>query len=278
MITNPYELTPVEEHEGILLKREDLFQPFGEGTVNGGKLRQCYLLLDSVKDSFDGCVSCCSVYSPQAPITAAVANHFGMPCQIFYGGTTPERLYRFRMPVISARYGAELKIVSKSGIHSILYNHARKAAEEQNLFVVDYGFNIVDYENILLEAVSMQVKNIPDKLDNLVVTCGSGITTIGIVIGLHKYEKEVKNIFLVCTAPDRSKFIQRTLQQYGIEREFVFADLFHQPKFKYENGLRRYCDGIQLHPNYEAKSYDWIVNNQPKGETLLWVVGSKPMR
>lgn len=28
MTMDPYQLTPVEEHEGLLLKREDLFQPF----------------------------------------------------------------------------------------------------------------------------------------------------------------------------------------------------------------------------------------------------------
>lgn len=280
MITSPYELTPVERHEGILIKREDLFQPFGVGTVNGGKLRQCWFLVESVKDGYFGVISCCSLYSPQAPITSAVANHFGMKCVICYGGTKYSRLRRFRMPTISKRYGADIRIISKSGIHNILYRKAKGIAKDERLFVVDYGFNIVDHEELLLKAVSNQVENIPDRLDNLVITCGSGITTVGVFLGLARFRKQVDNIWLVCTAPDRSKLINGICKKHHISLNYRRIDLFHQKGFAYEKGLERYCDGIWLHPNYEAKAYDWLTRNiEARGkDTLLWCVGSKPMR
>ena len=41
------DLTPVQEVNGLLMKRDDLFQPFGRGEVNGGKLRQCIMLVDA---------------------------------------------------------------------------------------------------------------------------------------------------------------------------------------------------------------------------------------
>lgn len=279
MVKDSRELTPVELHEGLYLKRDDLYQPFGKNTVNGGKLRQCYSLVESIKDKgYKGLISCCSIYSPQAPITAAVAHHFGLKCVICYGGTTEERLELFRMPTITKRYGAEIRIISKSGIHNILYQKAKKIAKEENLFVVDYGFNIVDHPDIMLNAVSSQVENIPDDLDNLVITCGSGITTTGILLGLSKYRKRVKNVYLVCTAPNRRKLIDNTLGTYGARRNYEMIDLFHSKGFKYEKGLRASCDGIVLHPNYEAKSYKWLKDNlDPKEKTLLWVVGSKPI-
>lgn len=264
----------------ILKERDDLFQPFGENTVNGGKLRQCYMLVESVKKNFDGVISCCSIYSPQAPITAAVANNFGMKCIICYGGTTYERLKLYRMPTICRHYKAKIRIISKSGIHKILYNKAKKIAQQEKLFVVDYGFNIINYSDILLSAVSNQVKNIPDELDNLVITCGSGITTIGVIIGLHKFHKKVKKIYLVCTAPNRDKLIQQTIQRHEIKQSYTMIDLFHTKGFKYEVGVKESIGNIELHPNYEAKAYRWLKNNlnYKEQKTLLWIVGSKPMK
>lgn len=280
MISNCNDLTPVEYHDGIYLKREDLFKPFGDKTVNGGKLRQCYMLVDKIKDKYDGVISCCSIYSPQAPITSAVANHFNLKCYIFYGSTTLERLNKMRMPWISKRYKAKIIIASKSGIHKILYNKARKIADKSNMFVVDYGFNIVEYEDLLTSAISNQVKNIPDDLENLVITCGSGITTIGVLLGLNKFKKNVKHIYLVCTAPNRKKLIDGTLSKYGISYDYTMIDLFHRKGFKYEDRLFQEIDGIRLHPNYEAKSYNWLKKNidYKNEKTLLWIVGSEPIR
>lgn len=67
-------LTPVQSVGGLLFKRDDLYEPFGPGEVNGGKMRQCMMLLDSVKDEISGVISCCSIHSPQAPITAAASD------------------------------------------------------------------------------------------------------------------------------------------------------------------------------------------------------------
>lgn len=40
-----HDLTPVQEIAGMYFKRDDLFTPFGAGEVNGGKLRQCMMLV-----------------------------------------------------------------------------------------------------------------------------------------------------------------------------------------------------------------------------------------
>ena len=51
----------------------------------------------------------------------------------------------------------------------------------------------------MLGAVADQVKNIPDEIENLVLTCGSGITAIGVLAGIKRYGKNVRNIHLVAT-------------------------------------------------------------------------------
>lgn len=278
IIKDENELTPVEIHNDLYLKRDDLYKPFGDYSVNGGKLRQCYKLIENIYKDYSGVISCCSIYSPQAPITSAVAKHFNLKAVICYGATKPDRLENLPMPLISKEFGAELRIISKSGIHKILYNKAKQIASEEDLFVVDYGFNITKYPDIMYSAISNQVQNIPDYLDNLVITCGSGITTIGILLGIKQFNKKVKNIYLVATAPNREKLIKNNLFLYGIFPEFKIIDLFHKKNFHYEDELYEEIDGIELHPNYEAKTYNWLKNNIDfhKEKTLLWIVGAKP--
>ena len=237
-----FELTPVQNLDGLWVKREDLFMPFGAKSVNGGKLRQCFSLVDAIKGDFKGVLSFCSIHSPQAPITAAVARFFGLECTIFYGGTSKENLKDNEMAKIVKEFGGKIEIAAKTGRHNVLKAKALKYAKEHNYFVIEYGFNIVEYPDLILNAVSNQVENIPDELENLVITCGSGITTTGVLIGLKKFRKKVKNIHLVNTAPDRLKKIRSNLEKYGIDcdKEFnIFVhNLFEQKGFQYEKGIK----------------------------------------
>ena len=163
-------LTPVQSVGGLLFKRDDLYEPFGPGEVNGGKMRQCMMLLDSVKDEISGVISCCSIHSPQAPITAS-----------------------------------------------------------------------------------------------------------GVMIGLNRYGKKVRNVHLVATAPDRRESIHRTLREHGADRDFIYHDLFHTEGFAYEKPATAVWGGITLHPNYEAKTMQWFVKSGlDPGSTLFWIVGAAP--
>ena len=262
------------------MKREDLYAPFGRGEVNGGKLRQCMMLVDSVLASHDD-VRClftyCSIHSPQAPITAASARSHGLPCYIVYGGGKPENIKALPMPRLAMKYGANILIGARSGRHSILYAKTKPLAEEKRGFIVQYGINLNGYGNVLLDAVAAQVENIPDEIENLVMTCGSGITASGVMIGLHRFGKKVKNVHLVATAPDRRAFIHETLQQYGADRDFHYHSLFHTPGFQYEKGARAIWGGLTLHPHYEAKTMQWFMQSGLNpSETLFWIVGAEP--
>lgn len=279
IVTDPYELTPVQEIDGLYVKRDDLFAPFGAGSVNGGKLRQCWMLVNRIKDEYKSTISCCSIHSPQAPISAAVSKHFGLPCHIYYGGTKEERLNELSMPKIVRKFEGQIEIYP-SGRHSILYAKARQNAEKDNSFIISYGFNLKDYPELIFGAVADQVENIPHDLDNLVVTCGSGITTTGIIHGLSKFKKKIKHLYLVATAPSREKMIKDALEETALDVDYTIVDLFHRKGFVYEDGEEAYLEGIELHPNYEAKAYKWLTEesgiNLHDYRTLFWIVGSKP--
>ena len=273
-------LTPVQRVDGMYFKREDLYQPFGAGEVNGGKLRQCMLLVNKIHRDYEGVVTCCSIHSPQAPITAATARAFGMKCTVLYGGTKPETLRALPMPRLSMKYGAEVKIAARSGRSNILYYIAKnlKRIKEHRDYIILYGINLQEHEDILLGAVAAQTRNLPDEIENLVMTCGSGITAIGVISGLKQYGKKVKHVHLVATAPDRQKLIHGTLQKYGADREIEYHDLFHTRGFSYEQPFRSVWGGIRLHPNYEAKTMAWFAKSGLRPEdTLFWITGAEPL-
>jgi len=280
IVEDPRALTPVQNHEGLWLKREDLFKPFGERGVNGGKLRQCWIMLEKIKDSYSGTISCCSIHSPQGPISAAVSNHFGLDSDVYFGNVLPETLEKAPMVKLIRHYGGKPSVHPKQFRQVNLYHLAKQVAPEENKFIIAYGFNLSQFPEAILDAVSNQVENIPDELDNLVITCGSGITSTGVLIGLKRFNKKVGKIYFVATAPSREEKIKKTIAEQGLDIEYEMVDLFHRPGFSYDKQVKAKLGEIELHPNYEAKTYTWMVTesklNRFNNKTLFWIVGSYP--
>ena len=88
------DLTPVEEVDGLVFKREDKYAPLGYGCINGSKLRQLVWLVNgySLNGGIGGLISGASVHSPQLSMGTAVANHFGLPSTHVIGATTQNHL------------------------------------------------------------------------------------------------------------------------------------------------------------------------------------------
>ena len=124
-----------------------------------------------------------------------------------------------------------------------------------------------------------QVQNIPDDLDDLYITCGSGITASGVIVGIERYGKNVKNIHLIATAFDRQEKVRDTLRRFGVAREFIYHDLFHTPGFTYEKQQKLRIGGVKLHPQYEAKTMKYVVeHNLNTRNALFWIVGAEPRK
>lgn len=275
-----HDLTPVEKIAGIYFKRDDLFTPFGAGEVNGGKLRQCMMLVEAAlrqQPDMNGLITYCSIHSPQGPITAATAKHFRLPCVVAYGGASGYSIGTGSMPRLAMSYGASVEVLAKTGRHNALKQKAEALAAARGLFTVQYGINLDGYGEVLLGAVAEQTQNIPDDLNDLYITCGSGITASGVIIGIERYRKNVKNIHLISTAFDRREKVTATLRRFGVTREFIYHDLFHTPGFVYEKQQKMRICGVKLHPQYEAKTMKYLVDHDLNTENaLFWIVGAEP--
>jgi hypothetical protein len=181
------------------------------------------------------------------------------------------------MPRLSMSYGAQVEMVAKSGRHNVLKAKAEAIAKVKQMFVVQYGINLDDYGEVLLSAVAEQVQNIPDNLNDLYITCGSGITASGVIVGIERYGKNVKNIHLISTAFDRREKVRTTLRRFGVQREFIYHDLFHTPGFVYEKQQKLRVGGVKLHPQYEAKTMKYLLEQKLNTENaLFWIVGAEP--
>lgn len=291
------DLTPVQEIDGIYFKRDDLFAPFGAGSVNGGKLRQgAFLLAQAKTQGYERVITGCSLISPQAPMIAAVAQHFGMECCIVYGGTKIEKLQEKYMPRLAKHFEANFYI-AKSGRSNVLLHCAKGIAAHsipyRKSFIVEYGMNSKDPQHLaaFYGSTADQVMNLPDEMDHLIITCGSGITSAGVLYGLKIHQKKVKHVWLIGTAPNREKKVKTrlvdlsfyagsSLNCYNIQ--FNYVDLFSKG-VTYE---KRYSGikwgDIEFHPHYEAKAFNWFLENMlerhiyAREKVVFWIVGAEP--
>lgn len=278
-------ITPVEKIGDIIFKRDDKFSPFDSG-INGSKLRQCALLFEKNKQLIkNGVITATSILSPQGPIVSELCKYYDVPCTIYYGGTTYENLLKKPYPTICKNNGAVLEIPCNCARQSTLQHYVSKRIAVTNEFNVVYGMDLESNLDVFVESTAKQVQNLPDDLDNLVVTCGSAITTIGVLFGCSLYNKEIKNIYAIGVAPNRlEKIIKYTSllnDKFNIDiklNNLNYVDAFSTMKgFKYENTKDEQYEGVVFHKRYEAKTFSWLKDNidYKAQKTCMWIIGGE---
>ena len=103
-----YAMTPIEQKsDGMFYKREDHFSPLGINSINGSKLRQLIWLFDR-ETNVDTVVHATNVNkSPQTPMTAAVAEHYGYRCIQIAGGTNLNSINKKELPMAATLHNTE---------------------------------------------------------------------------------------------------------------------------------------------------------------------------
>jgi len=273
IIPDPYELTPIEEVDGLFLKRDDLYKL---GYVNGGKLRQAvYLMSKAVQNGAENFLTAASYLSPQIPVVSTVANALGKPLFAFMG-CKPETFESSPYALITLGNGTIVKYYRNCPRSSALYARVREYAKTlNNPNILLQGISCFD-DRDYFKLLAHQVENCPDA-DNLLVVCGSSTNAIGILAGIKKFKKRYNRVILFGVAPNREKLIYRTGKSLELDlARFEYVDAYSDlDGYQYEKTYREAIGDIQLHPRYEAKAYRWFRQSGITGKTLYWIVGGE---
>ena len=286
-------ITPVELYDNIYYKRDDYFKPFGDYHVNGGKVRQALIMfekyIDDIKSKHNnGVITAGSVHSPQSANIAKVAEFHQVKCITCVGGTKPENLDKHHMMKLTKHYGCEIKIVAGHGMSNVIHARMRELAKENGYMVIEQGELLEKNPSEMFYATADQVENIPDELDNLVVSTGVGIQLMGILLGLKKFNKKIKKIHSICVGPTREKHMKRYENELLKTQDGMvwdkpeslnlneFTMLSH--KSPYGKGHDYMVNDSYIDDIYEGKAYQWMLENvdTENEKTLFWCVGKRP--
>ena len=240
------QLTPVEQHGGHLVKRDDLFSV---GGVNGGKVRTCWHLAQGAK----GLVTAGSRESPQVNIVSHVAKALGIPCRVH----TPEGELSPEVDQ-AVKLGADL-FQHKFGVNRVIIKRAKDDAVEQGFKEIPIGMECKEAVN----ATKLQVDNIPPQTKRIVIPVGSGMSLSGLLTGLREQDLDIP-VLGVRVGADPTKRLN-TYAPKGWEQmvTLVDSDLDY-----HEHAPNSKLGDLYLDPVYEAKCLPFLEEGD-----LLWVVG-----
>lgn len=268
------DLTPVEKHNNIFFKRDDLYAPYGENFVTGGKIRQCRDLigtnLDYIKNECDSTISTAtSIHSPQAVIVSKVAEEFNLNSIIGFGNTTKERALKNKAMKMCAELGSEMVVLSESqGFNNVLYANLNKLAETRPMFKVLFGYAAQRYRSSIIDRIAEQVKNVD--CDTLYVPLGSGMTFTGVIEGVRMFKKKFKVVALQPFGYDRRDDIHKNLENPVWEYQYEY----HVGKYPYNKLLKKNV-GFELDMIYESKSFEMMEKMINKNEkSCFWCIGN----
>lgn len=303
-----YTYTPVENHSGTYFKREDFFAPLGYNGINGSKLRQLiYVINRGVNNGATRLISGASVKSPQLSMSTVTAAHFGIPTELIIGATKPETAVRHPNVQVSARFGAQFRIIPVAYNPALQREVKLQQQEHAEAMTVEYGITLDHTRNPAADIAAFhelganQVRNIPD-VEELIVPAGSCNTLTSVLYGIAKYRPKVKRLFTLGIGPDKLQWVYERLRVIGeyegidIMSRFVKVNAgqaalphtgvewehysLHDNKFSaYQDEMKESYSNIVFHPTYEGKMIRWLKQSRRlrnDNSQCFWIVGSAP--
>lgn len=254
------EFTPIEEYNGIFLKRDDLYRAPGTDAP-GGKARTCYALAKAYKEAgLEGLVTAGSRSSPQVNIVAQIGKALGMPVRVHtpQGEAGPEVL-------AAIEAGAE-RISHRAGYNSVIVRRAEDDAKQLGWGHIPFGMEC----NEAVKQTASSFGNLTDKIfdgviQRIVVPVGSGMSLCGVIEGLDGAGLIDRIPILgVVVGANPNKRLNRfaPLWQFSGMVDLTPAGVDYHTKVDASVGP------VKLDPVYEAKCAKFL----EKGD-LLWVVG-----
>lgn len=249
--TDPDALTPVFEHGGHLVKRDDLFVLAG---VNGGKVRAAARLIGA--PGVTGVVGVGARISPQPHRVAAVAAYYNLPCRVHTpdGGLTPEL-------AAAADCGAEL-VGHRPGRNTVIIARARADAAERGWLEIPFGLE----HPVCVAETAPQTANLPyGQFRRIVTAVGSGMSLAGILTGLATDGHPDIPVLGVRVGGDPTSRLDEYAPGWREQVTLVDAGIpYEAPAPTTQLG------DVDLDPIYEAKCLPFLEDGD-----LLWIIGRR---
>lgn len=239
------DVTPIERHGDVYLKRDDLWCIAG---VPGGKVRTCWALAQGA----GGLVTAGSRASPQVNIVAHVAQRLGIPCRAH----TPSGDLSAEVQAAELA-GAEI-VQHDAGRNTVIVARAREDAEERGWTEIPFGMECEEAIN----QTRRQVQELPADVGRIVVPVGSGMSLAGVLWGMVDQEIDRPVIGVVVGADPVKRLDKYGPPDWRDRVELVPAGA------DYHDDVDATIGGVRLDPHYEAKCAEFLEPGD-----LLWIVG-----
>lgn len=250
------ELTPIEKHGNLFIKREDYFKI---GDMCGAKLRACYILSKQAKElGYKTITTLGAKSSPQINLATTVGNELGLNV---VGHTTTAPLEKDML--LAKQKGATI-IQHSYGYTSVLIKRTKDYAKENNAFYIPFGMDDI----VSINATKEQVKSInpyKNEIKRIVVPLGSGINLCGIILGLKEMKIDIPVVGVqIGFKPDKilEKYLGKNWQQM-FTKVNALQDYNKSAKYTIING-------VEVDSTYEGKCIPFLQEGD-----LFWLVGKK---
>ena len=246
-------LTPVETHDGILVKRDDLFT---FGGASGGKVRTCLELAKAATNPV-GLITAGTRGSPQVEIVALVAKALDLKCRVHVPASakpSPE--------LESARAAGAEACEHRPGYNSVIIARAREDAESSGWVHIPFGMEC----EMAVEMTAAQVKSLKHlDFNRLVVPVGSGMSLAGILTGMLRHNLTFP-VLGISVGADPTARLHRWAPMFQWEQMCKVVE----SGAPYSRPVVAALGDLKLDPYYEAK----CVKHLRPGD-LFWVIGHR---
>ena len=255
---NTPNFTPIEKHDGILVKRDDTYEIAG---VLGGKVRACKRLAtqsdDGSRRAWPGLTTATGRASPQMQLVARLGAYLGLPvrCHCPSGSSSPEM-------VDAMAHGAEL-VQHKPGYTSVLCARAAEDAKALGYRYIPYGME----HPLAMRGTRNEVQSlIPYRKDikRVVICLGGGMSAAGVLWGLNDIKLDVP-VIGVQVGGDPVKRITKNAPAFWQQRMTI-----KKSPIPYDEGYECWLGKVQLDLHYESKCRVYLEPGD-----LFWVVGRR---
>ena len=160
----------------------------------------------------------------------------------------------------------------KPNMMAILYNGVKKYAKQNDIQMLPYAFDHIDYRSELKNRAEEVFKK--HLVDHLVISAGSGVTSSGIVQayapGNDLFSNSIKQAQVITVSNEST--INKKYKSHYISSSNINV---YKSEFKFDDMMEDYEVPFPCNGTWDRKAWKWLEHNIEKleGDILFWNIG-----